>query len=733
MTLFALPPQLLARLAVEGELGRGGYGVVYAVRARADGRALALKWLPESGDEARGLREVEALHGVAHPHVMVPLEGGRLEGGVYLLMERAEGSLSPLLDDPGRLPETWRFLRQAIRGVAALHRAGLVHRDLKPSNILLVGDQARVADFGLVRPLEAATLTAEGVILGTPGYLAPEQARGERVTPAADTFALGTLLFRALTGRLPVTGRGAMELVLATARDQIEPAAVALGGYPPALGALVAACLAPRPEDRPGDLEALAAALPELQGARGEARPTLVAVAHLPATAPRGRAPPAPSARPPWVPWVLGGVGAALLGGLAASRPAAPAPPAPPPPALRAPERVLPEGLGEDFGGSLRRALELEDAGLPGPPPDPLDWRIRVEALPVARRFLVWVIGGGRPEELPEDWRRDLATVGARLEARGVASPFAPFLDLYPGEVPPDSAAQVLRDRVGGEAAAAVALEGWLATALARAAALERERPALEATCRDLLRGEFPASFSPQLVARVGMGLSFVGEADFEEDPLKVLDRLHRMGPRVRAAAAPVIRSQIPDAEALLAALGRAARAEGTQGQVAALLGVGMFNGWRRLFLGAVMRHELPGLLGGAPQGLPSACFMGALAYERAVLRNAAGHDEAGARAQALEWLAMAASRRDPGPFAGRLHESAVLELISGLSKWVEPGGARETLAQALAALPPPGAPGARSFLEAAALHCRNRGATHPKVRDVMLPLIEARLADAGP
>ena len=255
---------------VQAELGRGSYGLVLRVRG-GDGADRALKLISTQGAAERTRREVELATRVRHPHLLHALESG-VEGDVaYLVMELAEESLRDVLATPGRRAEAFELLRQASRGVAALHRAGAIHRDLKPENILVVQGLARVADLGLARAEDQATLTRSGTIMGSPGYMAPEQARGERAGPAADLFALGVMAYEVLEGALPYpAGLPLGELLARIASGSLDPLQRSLGRQPEPLLEAVRAALAPDPGDRPLPVERWAEGLgplgPEVPG-----------------------------------------------------------------------------------------------------------------------------------------------------------------------------------------------------------------------------------------------------------------------------------------------------------------------------------------------------------------------------------------------------------------------------------------------------------------------------------
>ena len=246
-----------------------GHGAMATVDLAQDGeldRPVALKRLAENlaRDEdlrRRFVREARLAARLAHPNVLRVFDVGEDEGRPFIAMEYVEGeTLAELVARHGPLPaaEVATLGVQMCAALAAAHAAGLVHRDVKPQNLLLGSDGVlKLGDFGIAVGHEGTRLTVEGTVLGTVGYLAPEQARGEQVTAAADIYAVGAVLYELLTGELP---RSASTLADLGAEGGFDPPDVAARapGAPPTLVAVVTECLAVRPEDRPRSAAALA-------------------------------------------------------------------------------------------------------------------------------------------------------------------------------------------------------------------------------------------------------------------------------------------------------------------------------------------------------------------------------------------------------------------------------------------------------------------------------------------
>jgi eukaryotic-like serine/threonine-protein kinase len=250
-------------------LGEGGFGVVYEAEDLRDGGRVALKVLrrPEADWLYRFKREFRALQGLAHPNLASYGELFRdgeqwfftmelVDGVDFVAYARAPRASGPL---PARLHASHEerlrgALRQLLEGLAALHAADKVHRDIKPSNVL-VSREGRVVliDFGLATE---SFLASESSAIGTPAYMAPEQAASGSVGPAADVYAAGVMLYELLTGRLPIEGPPLQVLIDKQGREPPRPRSIA-AGIPEDLDALCARCLRFDPGARPSASEAL--------------------------------------------------------------------------------------------------------------------------------------------------------------------------------------------------------------------------------------------------------------------------------------------------------------------------------------------------------------------------------------------------------------------------------------------------------------------------------------------
>jgi serine/threonine protein kinase len=251
-------PVIGGRYCIERTLGGGGMAVVYAARDDRLDRMVAVKVLAENlaaqpEIRRRFLREARIAAALSHPNIVEIFDSGE-NGQPYIVMEYVPGpTLAHELHrrGPFAAEDASRIAAEAAAGLGHAHAAGIVHRDVKPENLLLgPGDGVKIADFGIAHALDGTRLTSTGTVLGTAAYLAPEQARGEPVSPATDVYGLGAVLYELLTGRPPHSAATLTEL-LARKLEDPDPPATLRPAVSPALDALVERCLALDPGMRP--------------------------------------------------------------------------------------------------------------------------------------------------------------------------------------------------------------------------------------------------------------------------------------------------------------------------------------------------------------------------------------------------------------------------------------------------------------------------------------------------
>lgn len=274
------PGTRLGPYEIDVKLGEGGMGVVYRARDTRLGRSVAIKVLPPAvAGDADLLRrfglEARAASSLNHPGILTVFDVGTEDGSPYLVTELLEGATlrGVMRDGPVPLARALDWTAQVARGLAAAHEKGILHRDLKPENLFLTTDgRIKILDFGLAKLMPGAAMQAHGstapteirgtdvgALVGTMGFIAPEQIRGELADDRTDLFALGCVLFELVTGKPAFVRRTAGETLAATLTEEPSP----LPSTPPWLAPFLRRCLAKRPGDRPSSALRL---LEELEG-----------------------------------------------------------------------------------------------------------------------------------------------------------------------------------------------------------------------------------------------------------------------------------------------------------------------------------------------------------------------------------------------------------------------------------------------------------------------------------
>src|SRR5690242_4412593 len=247
---------------VERELGGGGMSRVFLAKETQLGREVVVKVLPPemaAGVNAdRFEREIQLAARLQHPHIVSLLTAGSGENLLFYIMPYIEGeSLRTKLAREGELPvaEAIRILKEVLDALRYAHSHRVVHRDIKPDNVLITSGHAVIADFGVAKAVsessEDETLTIQGIALGTPAYMAPEQAVADpHVDYRADIYAVGVLAYEMLTGRTPFTGPTAQAVLMAHVTQTPEPLTARRSTVPGGLNALILRCLEKSPADR---------------------------------------------------------------------------------------------------------------------------------------------------------------------------------------------------------------------------------------------------------------------------------------------------------------------------------------------------------------------------------------------------------------------------------------------------------------------------------------------------
>jgi serine/threonine-protein kinase len=260
--LEQLKAALSGSYEIDRELGRGGMATVYLARDLRHNRQVALKVLRPDLAAALGpdrfLREISIAANLNHAHILALFDSGEADGFLYYVMPYVKGmTLRDRIDKEGELPvdETVRIVRDVADALAFAHSEGVVHRDIKPDNVMLTGGHAVVADFGVAKAVSESTgsskVTTAGVALGTPAYMAPEQAAADpNIDHRADIYAVGAMTYELLTGRPPFIGASPQAVLAAQVTQPAEPVSKYRDQVSGELEAVVMKCLAKKPADR---------------------------------------------------------------------------------------------------------------------------------------------------------------------------------------------------------------------------------------------------------------------------------------------------------------------------------------------------------------------------------------------------------------------------------------------------------------------------------------------------
>jgi eukaryotic-like serine/threonine-protein kinase len=308
-----LKTALSGRYTLDHEVGAGGMATVYLATDDKHDRKVALKVLkPELAavlGPDRFPREIRIVAQFNHPHILSLYDSGESDGFLYYVMPFVEGeSLRQRMRREGQLPigDAVRILREVVDALAYAHERGIVHRDIKPDNVMISGRHAVVTDFGVAKAVSAAggeKLTTVGIAVGTPTYMAPEQAMGEaNVDHRADLYAVGALGYEMLTGKPPFDGPTAQAILSAHVLEQPPDLRERRPAIPPVLADALRRCLAKDPADRWQRAEDLLSQL-EMVGMTPSGGMTPTDTRPLPATTARHRI-----SRRSWVAGIVAGV-----------------------------------------------------------------------------------------------------------------------------------------------------------------------------------------------------------------------------------------------------------------------------------------------------------------------------------------------------------------------------------------------------------------------------------------
>ncbi|HEY2805056.1 MAG TPA: protein kinase [Gemmatimonadales bacterium] len=288
--LVAVRDALGQYYAVEKELGRGGMAVVYKGKEKGLEREVAIKVLPpemalQGGTADRFRREARLAASLEHQNIIPVYRVGEEKNLIYMAMKFVRGrALDSIIEQQGALPipVVTRILAAAAAGLAHAHEHGVVHRDIKGANILIELDgRPLVADFGIARAMTENSLTASGMVIGTPNFMSPEQCGGSKVGPQSDQYSLGVLGFQMLTGQLPFEADSIMGIIQHHYMTPPPDITAVREGVPQALLDVIYRALAKKPDDRFGHTSEMADALDAVPATVEEKRESLAMLKQL--------------------------------------------------------------------------------------------------------------------------------------------------------------------------------------------------------------------------------------------------------------------------------------------------------------------------------------------------------------------------------------------------------------------------------------------------------------------
>ncbi len=288
--LTRLTSALADRYAIQRELGRGGMATVYLAEDLKHHRPVAIKVLrPELAaaiGAERFLREIDIAAVLSNPHILPLYDSGQVDGLLYYVMPYVSGeSLQDRLDRETQLPidAALAITRDIAAGLSYAHGQGLVHRDIKPGNILLDGDSAVLADFGIARAVDVVAgqeVTDSGMVIGTPEYMSPEQGQGHgKVDARSDIYSLGCVLYEMIAGEPPFDGPTAQVIIARHQHQAPRSLTMTRSTVPASVEFAIESALAKAPADRPKTMERFVEMLDEPVPIRGPQRRKYAALA----------------------------------------------------------------------------------------------------------------------------------------------------------------------------------------------------------------------------------------------------------------------------------------------------------------------------------------------------------------------------------------------------------------------------------------------------------------------